>query len=134
MCPNGSIKKILIADDEEKVVRLLEKALQRQGFVVVTASDGQEAKDKIIQEQPHMILLDLKMPRANGWEVLRWLREEQKCATPAIIISAKDDMEDIKKSYALAADHYILKPVRIIDVLKSIQAVGLIKAQGEKEA
>ncbi len=125
-------KKILIADDEKEVVTLLKKALTREGFDVVVAFDGNEAKSKILEERPDVILLDLVMPNLSGWKVLNWLRDEEKADTPVIIISAKNEMEDIKKSYSFKADYYIIKPIRIKDVIKSIYTVVSI-SEGEPE-
>ena len=90
---------------------------------------GQEAQEKILKEQPDVILLDLSMPGINGWEVLVWLRKEQGLNIPTIIISAKDEIDDVKKSYTLEADHYIIKPVRIKDIVKGIETVCLLKEQ-----
>ena len=127
MCSEKEIKKILIADDEKDMVDFLEQALKREGFDVVTAFDGQEAKSRIVAENPNAILLDLQMPQIDGWEVLRWLRQEQKSTIPVIIISAKDEMGDIKKGYAFQADHYITKPVKIKDVVNSLETISFLK-------
>lgn len=123
-------KKILIADDEKDIVELLKVALERENFEVVVAFDGEEAKAKILTEQPSAILLDLMMPRLNGWEVLRWLREQEHSSTPTIIVSAKDEMKDIKKSYTLDADYYIIKPVSPKALIKGINTILSLKNQG----
>lgn len=122
-------KKILISDDDKEVVGFLAKGLNREGFETVVAFDGLEAKDKIIREQPDVIILDLIMPRMNGWEVLKWLRKDAKLATPTIIVSAKDEMADLKKGYSLEADTYLIKPVSIDDVLRGIHVVCSLKAE-----
>ncbi len=119
--------KVLIADDEVEMVDVLKNALEREGFSVVSAYDGQQAKEQIIQHRPDMILLDIKMPRLDGWEFLRWLREEEKLDTPTIIISAHDHMENVKKSYSFAADYFIAKPIRIKDLIKGIYTVKYLK-------
>ncbi len=127
-------KKILIADDEQDVVMILQSALKREGFEVITAADGQEAKEKIIGEAPDVVLLDLMMPRLNGWQVLEWLRREHRSNVPTIIISGKDEMGSIKKSYDLEADYYIIKPVKLADVLKGIETILFLKTQEKDDS
>ena len=97
-------KKVLIVDDEEEFVTFLGSALKREGFEVISAFDGEEAKSKILQDKPNILLLDLAMPKINGWEVLRWLKQEKRLSIPTIIISAKDDLDNVKKTYDLQAD------------------------------
>lgn len=116
-------KKVLIAEDEKDVVEILQSGLAREGFKVVVAFDGEEAKLKINEEAPDVILLDLMMPRLNGWEVLRWLRLEKHSSTPTIIVSAKNEMADFKKGYALDADYYIIKPVKMQELIKGINTL-----------
>ncbi len=121
------IKKILIADDERDFVRLLGVALKREGFDVVVAFDGEETKLRIVEEKPDMIILDLVMPGIDGWEVLRWIKQEKNMSLPIIIISAKDAFNDIKKTYNLEADYYLVKPVKIKDILKGIYTLSALK-------
>lgn len=116
-------KKILIADDDTNTVDFLEKGLVREGFEVVSASDGEDAKDEILQNTPDLIILDLGMPRLDGWEFLKWLREEVKSNTPVIIVSGKDEMSDMKKGYRLEADSYLVKPISVNDILGVIHAI-----------
>ena len=113
-------KKILIVDDEKETVSFLKKGLIHRGFDVATAFDGVEAKEKITKEKPDIILLDLIMPRLGGLEVLKWLRQEEKSKIPAIIVSAKGDMADLKQGYNCAADIYLVKPITIEDILQAI--------------
>jgi len=120
-------KKILIVDDEKDSVTFLERALLREGFGVVTAFDGAEAKAKILQDKPDMIILDLVMPKLDGWQVLLWLRKEAKLNIPTIIVSAKGEMDDIKKGYNLEADTYLVKPLGVEDVLSAIRALGTLE-------
>lgn len=119
-------QKILIAEDDKEVAVFLQNGLQREGFETILAADGQEAKQKILKADPDLIILDLIMPKCNGWEVLKWLRKEQKKPTPVIVVSAKDELEDLKKTYALKADTYLVKPITINDVLATIRAVSAL--------
>jgi len=123
-------KKILIVDDEEDIAQLLEVGLRREGYEVTSVYDGAQAKERIVQENPDVILLDLMMPGINGWQVLEWMRQEKKLNIPVIIISAKDEMQDIKKTYSLEADYYLVKPTKIKDVVNGIRTVCLLRSEG----
>ncbi|MBP7089161.1 MAG: response regulator [Candidatus Omnitrophica bacterium] len=116
-------KKILIVDDEKDNAYFLAENLRMEGFEVILAYDGIEAKDKILKEKPEVIILDLIMPRLDGWGVLEWLRKEAKLNTPTIIVSAKGELDDMKKGYGLEADTYLIKPVTVNDVLRGISIV-----------
>jgi len=119
-------QKILIADDDKDAAVFLQNGLQREGFEIVLAGDGQEAKQQILNINPDFIILDLAMPKLDGWKLLQWLRQEQRKSTPVIIVSAKDEVEDLKKSYTLKADTYLVKPIAIADVLAAIRAVSTL--------
>jgi len=121
--------KILIADDEPQITEILKHAFLREGFEVVIASDGRQARELIDKESPAVVILDLMMPVEDGWQVLRWLRQEKKSALPVIIMSAKDEMTDLRASYDLAADHYAVKPVLPQELIKAVRTVMLIKEQ-----
>ena len=114
--------KILIADDEPEVLRVMGKKLKAEGYRVITALDGLEAWAKIRSEQPDVILLDLTMPGLDGFEVLEKLRAQPSAKKwqPVIIVSAREELEDMKKGFSLEADHYITKPCQMEDILKAI--------------
>ncbi|MFA5261018.1 MAG: response regulator [Candidatus Omnitrophota bacterium] len=114
--------KILIADDEPEVLRVMEKRIKAEGYQVVKAKDGLEAWTKICSENPDVVLLDLIMPGLDGFEVLEKLRARPaaKKWQPVIIVSARGELEDMKKGFSLEADHYITKPCQMEDVLKAI--------------
>jgi len=91
--------KILMADDEPEVLDIMAKNIVAQGYTAVKAKDGEEAWEKIQSELPDIILLDLNMPRMNGFEVLRALREypPSRKWQPVIIVSTRRELEDIQK-------------------------------------
>lgn len=111
---NESQIKILMAEDEPDVLAVMGRSIARHGYDVITASNGEEAWEKIKSESPDVILLDINMPMKNGFEVLKLVRENpvQDKWQPVIIISARSELNDIQKSYNLEADHYITKPVK----------------------
>jgi len=115
--------KVLMAEDESEVLSIMSRKVAAQGYTVITANDGEEAWEKIQKESPDVIVLDLIMPKRNGFEVLRRVREQPTCGhwQPVIIVSAKRGLEDLPEGYALEADHYITKPCQIEDILRSIQ-------------
>jgi two-component system alkaline phosphatase synthesis response regulator PhoP len=126
--------KVLIADDEEAILGILANKVAAQDYAVVTARDGQEAWDKIVSENPDVIILDITMPKMDGWSVLHKLRSEppSKKWQPVIIVSALGEMENVQKGLDLEADHYLTKPCRIEDVLKGIRLmVSLIPARNQ---
>jgi CheY-like chemotaxis protein len=115
--------KILIADDEKVVLEIMAKKITSQGYEVITANDGQEAWGKIVNDCPDIILLDLNMPKMDGWAVLSQLRQTPPSRRwqPVIIISAQNELESFKKGVTLQADHYLTKPCQIEDVIRAIR-------------
>jgi DNA-binding response OmpR family regulator len=115
--------KVLMAEDESEVLSIMSKKIAAEGYTVITANDGEEAWEKIQKESPDVIVLDLIMPKRNGYEVLRSVREQPSTARwqPVIIVSAKRELEDLQEGFALEADHYITKPCQIEDILRSIK-------------
>lgn len=121
--------KILIADDEPEILEIMAEKIAKKEYTVITAVDGEEAWQKIQSESPDIIVLDLNMPKKNGFEVLQELRKnppEEKWQ-PVIIVSARTELEDVKRGLSLEAEHYIVKPCLIEDILKAIRLMtGLI--------
>ena len=103
-------KKILIADDEQNIVISLEFLMKREGFVVCIANDGQEALDKARSEAPDLVLLDVMMPRKNGYEVCQEIRAEPALqGTRILMLTAKGRETEVSKGMAMGADAYITK-------------------------
>ena len=103
--------KILVVDDEPSIVRLMEFILARQGHEMLSAVNGEEALEKIRAQKPDLVLLDIMMPRIDGYEVARTLRADPETATlPIIMLSAKAQEEDIRKGVGVGVDEYITKP------------------------
>ena len=116
--------KILIADDEPNIVISLEYLLQREGYTVLVARDGQEALDTIAREQPALVLLDVMMPHKNGFEVCQALRAQPRFAQVCILmLTAKGRDTDIAKGMALGASGYMTKPFATRDLVEKVQAL-----------
>ena len=111
--------KILVVDDIPLNVLLVKKMLQPLGFDTSEAEDGIVAMEKIGADKPDMILLDLMMPRMDGFEVLRRLRaSDDTKSIPVIILSALNSNDDVAKGISMGAEDYITKPI-IMDRLQS---------------
>jgi CheY-like chemotaxis protein len=103
--------KILVVDDEPTIVRLMEFILARQGHEMIVAVNGEEALQKIKAHQPDLVLLDIMMPRIDGYEVAQKLRADPQTADlPIIMLSAKAQDEDIRRGVEVGVDEYITKP------------------------
>jgi DNA-binding response OmpR family regulator len=127
--------KILIADDEEDVLAVMAKKIAMEGYEVVKAVDGEDAWQKIQDENPDIIILDLNMPKMTGFEVLENLRKAPSTEKwqPVIIVSARTELEDMHKGFSLQADHYMTKPCSMSDVLKSIKMMINLIPQHKQE-
>lgn len=103
--------KIVIADDEPNLVIPLEYMFKREGFEVSVARDGQEALDAIARVRPHLVLLDVMMPRKSGFDVCQVLRaDEANRDIRILLLTAKGRDDDVAKGLALGADAYMTKP------------------------
>jgi DNA-binding response OmpR family regulator len=121
---------ILVVDDQSSVRTLMQEYLSEQGFRVVTAADGQEALYSARHEQPNLILLDIMMPKMDGYQFLRQYRQERQ--TPVIIITAREEETDAVLGLDLGADDYVVKPFRMRELLARIRAV-LRRIEGAPE-
>lgn len=111
--------KILIVEDEKKISRFMELQLRHEGYDIKTAFDGKEALTKIKNRNYDLILLDIMIPRVNGIEVCRRVREYSNI--PIIMVTAKDEMTDKVIGLDLGANDYITKPFEIDELLARIR-------------
>jgi DNA-binding response OmpR family regulator len=115
--------KILVADDEPQVLEITVRKLREAGYDVVGAADGIEAWERIQSDSPDIVILDLNMPRRDGFTVLRDMRAQPPHGKwrPVIIVSARNELADVRKGMGLHADSYLTKPCDIVDILKAIR-------------
>ncbi|QUY42717.1 response regulator transcription factor [Acaryochloris sp. 'Moss Beach'] len=99
---------ILVADDEASIRRILETRLSMMGFVVITAADGEEALQVFQHQEPDLIILDVMMPKLNGYQVCQSLRQESD--VPIIMLTALSDVADRITGLEMGADDYMVKP------------------------
>jgi DNA-binding response OmpR family regulator len=112
---------ILLVDDEEAVQKLLTYPLEREGFRVVSARDGQEALDVFAAESPDLVVLDIMLPKIDGLEVCKRLRA--RSTVPIIMLTARDDELDKVVGLELGADDYITKPFSIREFRSRVRAL-----------
>ena len=121
--------RILIADDSPASLDILRTRLVSQGYEVVTATDGQEAVDATLAHLPDLILLDVMMPKRDGFEVCRLLRADPALPfIPIILVTAKDDSRDIVAGLDSGADEYLTKPVNHAALTARVRSILRTKA------
>ena len=114
-------KKILIVEDEKNIVDILSFNLGREGYETVCAYDGAAGLDKARSEKPDLILLDLMLPRMNGFDVCKAVRESDR-STPIIMLTAREEESDKVFGLELGADDYITKPFSMRELLARVKA------------
>ena len=115
-------KRILVVDDEIYIVHILEFTLTMEGYEVLTAADGEEALRRLEQDRPDLVVLDIMMPKVDGYEVLRRIRaDEEFRQLPVILLSAKGRPIDRETGLEIGADDYIVKPFSPRRLLEKIQ-------------
>lgn len=117
-------KRILVVDDERHIVRLVQVNLERAGYEVLTAFDGVEALEKVKTEMPDMLVLDVMMPRMDGFEVLKNLQNDPRYQNiPVIMLTAKAQDADIFKGWASGVSSYLTKPFNPRELLVFVERI-----------
>ena len=115
-------RRVVIADDEPNLVLPLEYMLKREGYEVTVARDGQEALEAIARVDPHLVLLDVMMPRKSGFDVCQMLRaDEAHRDLRILLLTAKGRDDDVAKGLALGADAYVVKPFSPRELLQKVR-------------
>jgi len=114
-------KKILIVDDEKPIVEILKINLQKEGYTTFEAFDGEEAVNKAMQEEPDLILLDVMLPKLDGFSVLKKIRE--KSSVPILMLTAREEEFDKVLGLELGADDYMVKPFENKELVARIKAI-----------
>ena len=112
--------RILVVDDEESYREALSVALQREGFIVETASDGTEALERFDASHPELVLLDVMLPRMSGIDVCRELRTRSR--VPIIMVTARNGEIDTVVGLEVGADDYVTKPFRLRELVARVRA------------
>ena len=125
---------ILVADDDPAIVELVVKRLEHAGYQTVTAADGVGAIERLEQSDVDLALLDIMMPELNGYQVLQRIRAQHEASDlPVIMMSAKDQGEDVVHALHLGANDYAIKPVDFKTLLQRIEREELIPAGSAEE-
>jgi DNA-binding response OmpR family regulator len=115
--------KVLIAEDDLHILNGIREALENEGYVVLAACDGKEALAAFERDAPDFVLLDIMMPRMNGYDVCRDIRRVDK-STPVVFLSAKSEEIDKVLGLELGADDYIMKPFGLKELLARVRAIS----------
>ena len=116
--------KILVVDDEIYIVHILDFSLGMEGYSVVTALDGEQALEKVAQQKPDLIVLDIMMPKLDGYETCKALKSKDETKDiPVILLSAKGRNVDQKTGFEVGADDYITKPFSPRKLVERINSI-----------
>jgi DNA-binding response OmpR family regulator len=117
----GTTRRILLVDDEPSIQKMLTHALEREGFQVHAVGDGEAALEAVESYEPHLIVLDIMLPKLDGTEVMRRVR--QGSDVPVIMLTAKDDEIDRVVGLELGADDYVTKPFAVRELVARVRAI-----------
>ena len=120
--------KILVVDDDLNICELLKLYLENEGYTAFVANDGQAAVDTFAAKNPDLVLLDIMLPKMDGWQVCREIRKTS--SVPIIMLTAKGETFDKVLGLELGADDYVTKPFDAKEVMARIKAV-LRRSKGE---
>lgn len=127
-----STGKIMIVDDDLNICELLRLYIEKEGFSVVTVNDGEAAIKSVDKENPDLVLLDIMLPKLDGWQVCREIRKTSQC--PIIMLTAKGEVFDKVLGLELGADDYMVKPFEAKEVIARIRAVLRRSGKNEESA
>jgi DNA-binding response OmpR family regulator len=116
-------KKILLVDDSSTVLLMERMILSKNQYDVVTAKDGVEGVEKAVAEKPDLILMDVVMPRMDGFEACRKLREQDDTkAIPVIMVSTRGELASVETGYAAGCNEYVTKPINGLELLAKVRS------------
>ncbi len=124
--------KVMVIDDSKTIRRTAETLLKREGYEVVTATDGYESLSKIADERPHIIFIDIMMPRLDGYQTCALIKNNREFRnTPVIMLSSKDGLFDKARGRIVGSEEYLTKPFTKDDLLGAIRRYVETAATGE---
>jgi DNA-binding response OmpR family regulator len=123
-------RKLLVVDDETYILNILDFTLGSEGFEVITAANGEEALRKVMDLRPDLVVLDIMMPKLDGFEVCRAIKAKQETShIPVVLLTARDRPADRKKGEEVHCDSYMTKPFNPQKLIERIhELVGSAKA------
>ncbi|HEX2052283.1 MAG TPA: response regulator [Actinomycetota bacterium] len=121
---SGARHKILITDDDPVIIELLQVNLEFEGYDVISAADGVEAVERAARDQPDLVILDIMMPRMDGWTARAELLKDPRTANiPVIFLSARAQQADLRKGYESGVAAYVTKPFEPVELLDLIAQI-----------
>lgn len=118
---SAAMMRLLIVEDEEDLRRGLEQALREEGYAVDCSEDGEEGLYKAQNWDYDAIVLDVMLPKMDGWQILEKLRKKKK--TPVLMLTARDGVRDRVKGLDLGADDYLIKPFNLVELMARVRAL-----------
>lgn len=116
--------KILVIEDDPNILKLISHTLRREGYEVITASDGSEGLRKVIESHPHLVVLDISLPGLDGYQVCHQLRSEQTTShLPVIMVTAMSRPSDQRRGFENGADDYLPKPFMLSELVTRVQSL-----------
>ena len=116
-------KKILLVDDSSTVLLMERMILSKNEYDVVTARDGQEGVEKALVEKPDLILMDVVMPRMDGFEACRRLREQEDTKSiPVIMVTTRGELASVETGYTSGCNDYVTKPINGLELLAKVKS------------
>lgn len=134
-------QRILVVEDEEAILEIVSQALRRNGYEITSASDGDSALEKAFALRPDLVILDLMLPKMDGWEVCRRLRaDKETAAIPILMLTARRDEKDVVEGLDIGADDYMKKPFSLAELTARVRAllrrsspteIGMVVEEGD---
>lgn len=122
---------VLLVEDEQTLAMIIKDTLEEQDFIITTAGDGEEGLRKFFEQKPDVLVADVMMPRMDGFEMVRHIRQSDK-ATPVLFLTARSAINDVVKGFELGANDYLKKPFGMQELIVRLKAL-MHKAFVEKE-
>lgn len=120
--------RVLIVEDEEPPREMLRRVLEREGYVITTAADGEEALTTIAAQQPDVVILDVMLPQLNGFEVCRRVRQDARTRlTPIVMVTGYDEQAERVRGLSAGADDFLAKPIDIQELLARVRSLARMK-------
>ena len=117
-------RKILTCDDEKHIVRLIQVNLERQGYEVITAFNGAECLEKVKEDRPDLIVLDVMMPEMTGFEVLEALKKDPETESiPVIMLTARAQDADVLRGWQSGVECYLTKPFNPMELIAFVKRI-----------
>jgi CheY-like chemotaxis protein len=119
-----SRKKILLVDDSATILMMERMILSKGPYELVTAVDGEDAVAKAVSERPDLILMDVIMPKMNGFDAVRRIRQDAEVgATPIIMVTTRGEMENVENGFSSGCNDYVTKPINAPELMTKLKAL-----------